>query len=243
MIVCDCCWLYDDCDFRKMSQKILNDDEIAEPYTFSTKLLPTNHDCLRYVISRTNNVKKTTAIWEMVRLVETIWNEADCCPGSRNVIVNKFENNVWKVYCHLLREKCPPGDDNENKRSHKKNPSKQKKPTEQEQEQRRMQFEARRERRRDLASSSAQSSSYMEEEVEDAEALITDDGDCEESFCSFSSPDSAENIITRRMSRQRAVEKELVHKAVPTDPFVPSVPLRSERISGSGVLVMLSHVI
>ena len=336
------------------SQNILNDDEIAEPYTFSSKLLPTNHDCLRYVISRTNKVQKTTrdtAIWEMARLVETIWNKADCCPSSRSVIVNKFENNVWKVYCHLLREKCLPGQ-NENKRSHKKNPAKQKKPTEPirksrritsppppllsidvqsdetvnlatpatvkvgddiidtaatkktrstleldalrtkwniigqmlfdvksedrlkkcscfddtfyqdqknerklqmqvtkittefvEQEQQRMQFEARRERRRDLACSSTQSSSYMEEEVEleGTEALIADDGDdgdCEESFCSMSSPDSAANIITRRMSRQRTAEKELVHKAVQTDLASvpsPSVPLRTERIPGSGV--------
>ena len=111
-----------------MNNKVLHDDEISKSFVFSQKLLPTNHDCLLYVISLTNKeVQQMThmnAVWEMTRLLGDIWTAADCCPYSRKHIVTLFEKQIWDTYKYLLREKCLPGDKTVMKRSHKKETSK-----------------------------------------------------------------------------------------------------------------------
>lgn len=79
---------------------------------------------------------------EMAIEVGKIWNDADCCPYSRNHIITLFEKEVWSVYKYVLREKClpstitttttptTPATDSTTpakKRSHKKDPSKPRK--------------------------------------------------------------------------------------------------------------------
>ena len=114
-----------------MNEKVFKDDELSRFYVFSNKKLPTVNDCLLYVLSRTNkdgkrNQTRQQIIWELAKIVEDVWNKADCCPYTWKHIVTLFEKNVWDKYTFLLREKCLPGDENTTKRSHKKDPSKQK---------------------------------------------------------------------------------------------------------------------
>ena len=114
-----------------MNEKVFKDDELSRFYVFSNKKLPTVNDCLLYVLSRTNkdgkrNQTRQQIIWELAKIVEDVWNKADCCPYTRKHIVTLFEKNVWDKYTFLLREKRLPGDENTTKRSHKKDPSKHK---------------------------------------------------------------------------------------------------------------------
>ena len=105
-----------------MNEKVFKDDELSKFYVFSNKKLPTVNDCLLYVISRTNkdgkrNQTRQQIIWELAKIVEDVWNKADCCPYTRKHIVTLFEKNVWDKYTFLLREKRLPGDENTIKRS------------------------------------------------------------------------------------------------------------------------------
>ena len=114
-----------------MNEKVFKDDELSRFYVFSNKKLPTVNDCLLCVLSRTNKDAKRSQtrqqiIWELAKIVEDVWNKADCCPYTRKHIVTLFEKNVWDKYTFLLREKRLPGDENTTKRSHKKDPSKHK---------------------------------------------------------------------------------------------------------------------
>ena len=98
---------------------------------FSNKKLPTVHDCLLYVLSRTNKDAKRSQtrqqiIWEPAKIVEDVWNKADCCPYTQKHIATLFEKNVGDKYTFLLREKRLPRDENTTKRSHKKDTSEHK---------------------------------------------------------------------------------------------------------------------
>ena len=100
-----------------MNEKVFKDDELSRFYVFSNKKLPTVNDCLLYVLSRTNKDAKRSQtrqqiIWELAKIVEDVWNKADCCPYTRKHIVTLFEKNVWDKYTFLLREKRLPGDEN-----------------------------------------------------------------------------------------------------------------------------------
>ena len=92
-----------------MVDKVLREDEICKPYNFCGKLLPTNHDCLRFVLSRTNmKVRDTShkeAVLLMAKSLHEIWTSADCCPYTRKHIANIFHKQVWETYKYLLREK------------------------------------------------------------------------------------------------------------------------------------------
>ena len=113
-----------------MEEKVFHDNDLSKPFHFSKNLLPTNNDCLRYVLSRTNMsvraMSHTEAVSLMAKSLHDIWSAADCCPYTRRHITTLFEKRVWETYLHLLREKCLPGDKTSNKRSHKKDPSKAK---------------------------------------------------------------------------------------------------------------------
>ena len=89
------------------------------------------NDCLLYVLSRTTKEAKrektrVQAVWDLAKIVQDVWDAADCCPYRRKHIVKLFEKNVWNKYTYLLREKHLPGDENTSKRSHKKDPTKHK---------------------------------------------------------------------------------------------------------------------
>ena len=84
-----------------------------------------------YALSRINkdlkrNQTRQQIIWELAKIVEDVWNKADCCLYTWKHIVTLFEKNVWGKYTFLLREKCSLGDENTTKRSHNKDPSKHK---------------------------------------------------------------------------------------------------------------------
>ena len=104
-----------------MNEKVFKDDELSRFYVFSNKKLPTVNGCLLYVISQTNKDGKRSQtrqiIWELLKIVQDVWNKADCCPYTRKHIVTLFEKNVWDKYTFLLREKRLPGDENTIKRS------------------------------------------------------------------------------------------------------------------------------
>ena len=59
------------------------EDELFQHYEFRNNMLPTKHDCLLYVVSRTNKQKKDAmtynpAINNLTKIVEDIWNKTDC---------------------------------------------------------------------------------------------------------------------------------------------------------------------
>ena len=116
-------------DVDKMYE-VFYENEVDKPYHFRNDELPTIHDCMRYVISRTNHQnrsgKHTPVVTDLAHLVNDIWTKADCCPLSVRHIVDHFEKNVYSSYVYLKREKCLPGNTLGPKRSHKKNPAKAK---------------------------------------------------------------------------------------------------------------------
>ena len=93
-------------------------------------MLHTKHDCLLYVVSQTNKKAKdamthNSAINNLAKIVEDIWNKADCCPFTQKHISKLFEQEVWKPYLYLQHEKHLPGGGTAGlKRSHKKDPTK-----------------------------------------------------------------------------------------------------------------------
>ena len=114
-----------------MNEKVFKDDELSRFYVFPNKKLPTVNECLLYVLSRTNRDPKRSQtrqeiIWELAKIVEVVWNKADCCPYTLKHVVALFEKNVWDKNTILLREKRLAGEKDTKKRSHKKDPSKHK---------------------------------------------------------------------------------------------------------------------
>ena len=114
-----------------MNEKVFKDEELSRFYVFSNKKLPTVNDCLLYLLSRANEDAKRSQtrqqiIWQLAKIVEDVWNKADCCPYFQKHIVTLFEKNVWDKYTFLLRKKPLPGDENTAKRSLKKDCSKHK---------------------------------------------------------------------------------------------------------------------
>jgi len=102
---------------------------LLEEYEFGNDMLPTKHQVLLYVMSRTFNGKKNNKIVvnQMSKSVENIWKKADCCPFTQKHISKLFEQQVWKPYLHLRRERCLSGEEQTGiKRSHKRDPSKAK---------------------------------------------------------------------------------------------------------------------
>ena len=93
-------------------------------------MLPTKHDCLLYVVPRTNEKTKDAmthilAINNFAEIAEDIWNKADCCPFAQEHIWKLFEQEVWKPYIYLRCEKHLPGGETTGfKQSHKKDPTK-----------------------------------------------------------------------------------------------------------------------
>ena len=111
-----------------MSEDIFYVNELTKPYNFvNNNMQPTIHDCMLFVISRTNSktqlMSHQNAVKKMAEQVEKIWCAADCCPFSVKRISELFERDAWNSYQFLLREKYLPGEKNvTQKRSHKKNP-------------------------------------------------------------------------------------------------------------------------
>ena len=125
---------------------IFTDEQLKHPYKLPPTTLPSKTDVLRFVLSRTlkHKQKHDYVVREMAIEVGKIWNDADCCPYSRNHIITLFEKEVWSVYKYVLREKCLPSSTTATttttttttttpatdsttatkKRSHKKDPSK-----------------------------------------------------------------------------------------------------------------------
>ena len=113
-----------------MVDQVFRDEELLKPFNFSKKLLPTNTDCLRFVLSRTHmkarEMSHKEAVSLMAKCIHEIWTAADCCPFSQKYITTLFQSQVWDTYKYTQREKCLPGDTVSAKRSHKKDPSKTK---------------------------------------------------------------------------------------------------------------------
>ena len=112
-----------------MSEEIFHISELTKPYDFPNNQLPTIHDCILFVLSRTHKhsrcLSHQEAVWKMAVLVEEIWTKADCCPYSAKHIYDQLFKKTWDVYTFLVREKSLPGEKNvAQKRSHKKNPNK-----------------------------------------------------------------------------------------------------------------------
>lgn len=106
-------------------------DELLEEFEFRKDMLPTKHEVLLYVVSRTNKGNKVNKVIvnEMAKQLEEIWEKADCCPFTMKYIARLYDQEIWKPYLHLRREKCLPGSGAESigsKRSHKKDPAKTK---------------------------------------------------------------------------------------------------------------------
>ena len=95
-----------------ISENIFYVNELTKPYDFVDNMLPTIHDCIQFVISRTNTKTKLMthmiAVRKMAEHVEKIWCAADCRPYSVKHICELFERNVWNSYQFLLREKYLP---------------------------------------------------------------------------------------------------------------------------------------
>ena len=118
---------------------IFTDGELEHPYKLPPTTLPSKTDVLRFVLSRTitHKHKHDSVVRELAIEVGKIWNDADCCPYSRNHIITLFEKEVWSIYKYVLREKHLPLTSSTTpttsatdsatpakKRSHKKDPSK-----------------------------------------------------------------------------------------------------------------------
>ena len=59
-------------------------------------MLPAKHDCLLYIVSRTNNKTKdamthNSAINNLTKIVEDIWSKAGCCLFTQKHISKLFE--------------------------------------------------------------------------------------------------------------------------------------------------------
>ena len=59
-------------------------------------------------------------IAEHAKQVKNIWDNADCCPKSIKTIKNQFKEQVWEKYLFGKRDKCFSGENQTNKRTHKK---------------------------------------------------------------------------------------------------------------------------
>ena len=87
--------------------------------------LPTKHQVLLYVYTRTNSSQRhdqgshVSAVNELATKVIEIWEKADCCPYTRRHVTSLFDKHVWQQYQKLLREKTLPGEVSTKKRSHK----------------------------------------------------------------------------------------------------------------------------
>ena len=115
---------------RSITDDFFTEDEFWQQFNFRSDLLPTKTDCLLFVVSRTHNktkeqMKHSYVVHQMATIVENIWSKADCCPFSKKYIMKLFDQNIWKPYLYLRRQRhlsssVPVGQ----KRSHKKDPSK-----------------------------------------------------------------------------------------------------------------------
>ena len=77
-------------------------------WDFPTNCLPTNDDVVRFYVSRIKlNKDKQTSKLELGKLVNRIWESADCCPIAHRHIVIKFEElfQIYKEYHLNGREK------------------------------------------------------------------------------------------------------------------------------------------
>ena len=82
-----------------ISENMFYVNELTKPYDFVDNMLPTIHDCILFVISRTNTKTKlmthVIAVRKMAEHVEKIWRAANCCPHSVKHICELFQRNVW----------------------------------------------------------------------------------------------------------------------------------------------------
>lgn len=59
-------------------------------------------------------------IAELAKQVKIIWYNAHCCPKSIKTIKKQFKEQVWEKYLFGKRDKCFSGENQTNKRTHKK---------------------------------------------------------------------------------------------------------------------------
>ena len=117
-----------------ISEDFFDENELKEEFNFRNDLLPQKTECLLYVVSRTHTksssrMEHNKVVRQLAGIIEKIWNDADCCLYSKPHIIRLFEEDVFKPYTYLRKEKHLPGVHSTavQKRSHKKDPAKVKK--------------------------------------------------------------------------------------------------------------------
>ena len=84
--------------------------ELASPSKLKPDVLPTKHESLLYVYSRTvHKLRHDNVVLDFARKVVKIWEKADCCPVTITNAVEKFEKDIWQIYRYLMRERSLPG--------------------------------------------------------------------------------------------------------------------------------------
>ena len=81
--------------------EIFTQYELLQPFELPNTTLPTKTECLLYVLSRTMNKigKHDTAVLEISRKIEDLWNKADCFPFIFKHIAELFERDYGRSTC------------------------------------------------------------------------------------------------------------------------------------------------
>ena len=80
-------------------------NSILEVICYQQKLTACCLWCLEPIKKTEELLKHSYVVHQMATIVEHIWSKADCCPFSKKYIMKLFDQNIWKPYLYLRRER------------------------------------------------------------------------------------------------------------------------------------------